>query len=166
MNKKQRVPFVEIGRRITGISTPVFGLSWNPPEDRRRIVRGLVAFLEDRRALYADFHMEYSPWVEKSVLEMRSVLTKTLKSCPEDGELTGPIRGMRSACRKFLDRMAYPGSLRMNMYPHEALMWEALGELRGMFGLHLARLCAEYGVDVEPELAAIFPDSDADTANE
>jgi hypothetical protein len=71
---------------------------------------------------------------------------------------------MRSACRKFLDRMAYPGSPRRNMYPHEALMWQALGELRGMFGLHLARLCAAYGVDVEPELATIFPD--ADTTNE
>jgi hypothetical protein len=146
-----------VAQRITGISTPVFGVSWNPPEDRREIVRRLVAFLEDRRALYADFHMEYGPWVERSVLEMRTELTNTLKSCPEDQELTGPMRAMRAACRKFLDQMGHPNSRRRMAYPHEAIMWQALGELRGAFGLHLARLCTAFGVDVEPELTSIFP---------
>ena len=59
MTKRPRVPFLEVARRITGISTPVFGVSWNPPEEKREIVRSLVAFLEDRRALYADYFMEY-----------------------------------------------------------------------------------------------------------
>ena len=64
---------------------------------------------------------------------------------------------MRAACRKFLDRMGDPDTRRLKLYPREAGMWEALGELRGVFGLHVARLCAAYGVDVEPELGAIFP---------
>ncbi len=157
MKKSRRLPFREVAERITGISTPVFGVSWNPPESSREIVRRLVASLEDRRALYADFHMEYGPWVERSVLEMRAELTNVLKSCPEDEQLTGPIRAMRAACRKFLNEMGPPSSRRRMFYPPEVMMWQALGELRGVFGLHLARLCAAFGVDVEPELASIFP---------
>jgi uncharacterized protein DUF6650 len=160
MNKSRRIPFRDVARQITGISTPVFGLSWNPPEDKRKIVRRLVAFLEDRRSLYADFHMEYGPWVERSVLEMRTEITSTLKTCPEDKTLTEPLRAMRAACRKFLDEMGTAVSRRRTLYPREAAMWQALGELRGIFGLHLARLCAAYGVDVEPDLARIFPAAD------
>ncbi len=162
MKKSRRLSFREVAQRITGFSTPVFGVSWNPPESSREIVRRVVAFLEDRRALYADFHMEYGPWVEKSVLEMRGELTNALKSCPEDEQLTGPLRAMRAACRKFLDEMGPPNSRRRVFYPREALMWQALGELRGVFGLHLARLCTAFGVDVEPELASIFPASEED----
>ncbi len=105
MKKPRRPASREVAQRITGISTPILGVSWSPPEDRRETVRRLIAFLEDRRALYVDFHMEYGPWVERSVLEMRSELTDTLKSCPGDEELTGPMRAMRAACRKFLDQM-------------------------------------------------------------
>ena len=162
MSKKRRVPFADIARRITGISTPVFGVNWNPPEDKREIVRRLVAFLEDRRALYAEYDMEYGPWVEKSILEIRGELTDILKHCPEDQELTGPIRAMRAACRKFLDEAGHPGHRPRRWHPREAGTWEALGELRGVFGLHLARLCAMYGVDAEPDLASTFPATDDD----
>ncbi|HXG20695.1 MAG TPA: DUF6650 family protein [Methylomirabilota bacterium] len=162
MKKSRKLTFREVAQRITGFSTPVFGVSWNPPESSREIVRRLVAFLEDRRALYADFHMEYSPWVERSVLEIRTELTNALKSCPEEEQLTGPLRAMRAACRKFLDEMGPPKSRRRMLYPPEAMMWQALGELRGAFGLHLARLCAAFRVDVEPELANIFPAAEED----
>ena len=164
MSKKRRIPFADIAKRITGISTPVFGVSWNPPEDKRDIVRGLVAFLEDRRALYADYHMEYGPWVQESIIEMRVELTSVLKTCSADSDLTGPIRAMRAASRKFLDEMGHPGRSRRMIYPREAAMWQALGEMRGVFGLHLARLCTAYGVDVEPELASIFPQADEEIA--
>jgi len=157
MNRSAKLPFREVALRITGISTPVFGVSWNPPESSRTIVRRLVTFLEDRRALYADLHSEYGPWVEKSVLEMRIELTNTLKSSPDDEELTGTLRAMRAACRKFLDQMGPPHSRNRMFYPPEAMMWHALGELRGVFGFHLARLCAVFGIDVETELASIFP---------
>jgi len=162
MNKAHRIPFREIAQRITGISTPIFGISWNPPEEKRDIVRRLVAFLEDRRALYADFHAEYGPWVEQSVLEMRAEITSALKTCPEGHNLTGPLRAMRAACRKFLDEMGPPDDRRKLYFPREAMMWQALGELRGVFGLHLASLCAAFGIDVEPELAGIFPPAEED----
>ncbi len=160
MKKKLRIAFSDIAKRITGISTPVFGVSWNPPENKRSIIQRLVAFLEDRRALYADYSREYGPWVEKSIIEIRAELTNILKSCPDDEQLTGPIRAMRAACRKYLDEIGPSGSHRQMLYPHEAAMWQTLGELRGIIGLHLARLCVAYGVDVESELASIFPSPD------
>lgn len=161
MSRRSRIPFSDIARRITGISVlSIFGVNWQPPEDRRDIVRRLVIFLEDRRALYADYHMEHGPWVERSVIEMRAELTKILETCPDDEGLTGPIRAMRAACRKFLDEAQHPGRSRLSASPWDAAPWLALGELRGVFGLHLARLCAAYGVDVEAELASILPSPD------
>lgn len=41
--------------------------------------------------------------------------------------------------------------------------WEfngALGELRGVIGLHLARIAAQYGLDIEDDLARILPGAD------
>lgn len=168
MSKESRIPFADIARRITGITTPVFGVNWEPPESKRDVVRRLVAFLEDRRALYAPYDMEHGPWVERSVLEMRGELTNVLKDCPEDENITGPIRAMRAACRKFLDKTGPPGrrERRQHFMRYEAGIWEALGELRAIFGLHLARLCAAYGVDAEPDLASIFPEPDEETEGE
>ena len=154
MSKRGRIPFKEIARGITGISTPIFGVSWNPPHDSREIVRQLVTFLEDRRALHADLAMEHGPWVDESIQEIRRELTNALKSCPEKEEnLTGPLRAMRAACRKYLGE-SRPHSKKNQFFDVNE---RALGELRGVFGLHLARLCAAYGIDVERELATIFP---------
>lgn len=37
-----------------------------------------------------------------------------------------------------------------------------LGELRGVFGIHVARISAAYGIDVEDDLAAMLPEDTAD----
>ena len=37
---------------------------------------------------------------------------------------------------------------------------QALGELRGVFGVHVGILAAKYGLDVESELASILPEED------
>lgn len=157
MAKKKKVAYKRAARSITGISTPFFGVSWNPPDDKRRIVRDLVTFMEDRRALFEDYSREYGPWVIDSVSQMRDELTATIRRCGEDPDIEAPVRAMRAACRKYLNEVD-PSTKRIHQpYRLEPLLWAALGELRGIFGLHLARLCVAFGVDVEPELAAIFP---------
>ena len=158
----KKVPFKKLARTITGISTPIFGVSWNPPEDKRDVVRDLVTFLEDRRALFQEYCREYGPWVIDSVLEMRKELTAALKRCADDADLAGTLRAMRAACRKFLDQMDPSGQRIHRPFGYEPAMWTALGELRALFGLHLARLSVAYGVDVEPELASIFPKPDTE----
>ena len=40
---------------------------------------------------------------------------------------------------------------------------QALGEMRGVFGIHVARLAVAYGLDVDEPLASVLPlDPDAD----
>ena len=53
MNRKShKIRFKEIIRRLTGFSTPFFGISWQPPESERKTIRKLFNFLEDRRVLF------------------------------------------------------------------------------------------------------------------
>lgn len=50
--------FQQIIARLTGFSTPVFGIQWNPPESQRTVARRVIAFLEDRRVLFVPSEME------------------------------------------------------------------------------------------------------------
>jgi hypothetical protein len=159
--------FKEVLTRLTGISCPVFGVSWNPPEAEIAVARRVVAFLEDRRVLYQPSEMEVPHHCVSSVQEIRRFLTKELGGLQGQKELTQSLRAMRAACRKFLNVVDAPSGeiIRFGAsYGHWA-SWcfnGALGELRGTFGVQLARLAAEYGLDVEDELASILPARDED----
>jgi len=60
-----------IANRLTGISTPIGGISWTPPVDERDKAKRLLTFLEDRRALYHPYNMEIGDYVVESILEIR-----------------------------------------------------------------------------------------------
>ncbi len=70
--------FEEIKNRLTGISCPVFGLSWNPPEAECLIAQRVIAFLEDRRVLYVPSEIEVPEHCVQSVLKIREFLTNEL----------------------------------------------------------------------------------------
>jgi hypothetical protein len=50
--------FSEIANRLTGISTPLGGVSWQSSDLEVSAARRVIAFLEDRRVLYAPEEME------------------------------------------------------------------------------------------------------------
>lgn len=50
--------FREIRERLTGISCPIFGVSWNPSETERTKAIKIIRFLEDRRVLYNPYEQE------------------------------------------------------------------------------------------------------------
>jgi hypothetical protein len=50
--KKVTLKGKQIAKRLTGISTPIGGISWTPPVDERDVAKKLLVFLEDRRALF------------------------------------------------------------------------------------------------------------------
>jgi len=151
------VSFKRIAKRITGISVPIFGVSWTPPETDREVVRKLVLYLEDRRALYHPYDMESPHYVIESVLEIRRHLTEVLQTLDEGSDLIAYLRAMRAACRKFLDFFDNKKLGRRFNYPDTLT---ALGELRGVFGIHIAELCVKYGLDIEGELEIILPVED------
>jgi len=92
-----------MANRITGISCPIFGISWNPSKMHVDIADKVVTFLEDRRVLYNPYELEMPKHCKESVIKIREFLTEQLYDIDRDSELGQILRGMRSACRKFLD---------------------------------------------------------------
>jgi hypothetical protein len=66
--------FSEIANRLTGISIPLGGVSWQPNDLAVSAARRLIAFLEDRRVLYAPEELEMPQHCVHSVLEIRHFL--------------------------------------------------------------------------------------------
>lgn len=155
--------FREIIARVSGLSSPIFGVSWNPPETEVAVARRIVSYLEDRRVLYNPSEMEVPEHCVESVLDIRRFLTAELAPLAQDSELEASLRAMRAACRKFLDTAGIDGRsdiVRFGAHRGHWASWEfngALGELRGVFGVHVARIAAQHGLDVEDALAAILP---------
>ena len=156
-----KISFRELSKRITGISTPVLGISWNPPNDQREVAKKLIIFLEDRRALYSPNELEVPEYAIRSILEIRERLTKDLEQLERSSPIAESISAMRSACRKFLDRIQNISVDDRIKLRHGGLgatiFLTAIGELRGVFGIHLAQLCAKYEIDIEADLASILP---------
>src|SRR5437868_4133219 len=100
---KPRLLFQEIASKITGFSTPVFGIQWTPPSKERDIAKSVVSFLEDRRVLYNPTELELPHHCISSVIEIRRFLTEKMDDLGQNCELAKNLKTMRAACRKFLD---------------------------------------------------------------
>jgi hypothetical protein len=147
--------FTQIAKSLTGFSTPIFGISWNPPQTDRDIVRKIITFLEDRRALYNPYDIEMPEYVARSIIEIRKELTDFLKSIGDNPEISPHLRAMRASCRKYLNGVG--GQSRQRYHFRDFDIFATLGELRAFIGIHIAQLAVKYGIDVEDELASIFP---------
>ena len=154
-----KVSFKKIAKSITGVSTPVFGVSWNPPESDRDFARNLIIYLEDRRALFYPYHMETPFHVNESILEIRKYLTEIIQNLDENSELIPNLKAMRAACRKYLDVSPMTNKRYRSFGPENAT---ALGDLRGVFGINLAEVSVKYGIDIDKELEEILPIEDID----
>lgn len=159
--------FSEIANRLTGISTPLGGLSWEASELEISAARRVIAFLEDRRVLYSPNELEVPSHCVHSVLDIRRFLSAELGKLDGDSEFAGSLRAMRAACRRFLERVGVDGreiALYANQRGHWAswTFYSALGEMRGTFGVHLAQIAAHSKLDIEDGLASILPEVDQD----
>ncbi len=155
MVKKQvKLKGKAIASRLTGISTPIGGISWKPPTDEKDKAKRLLVFLEDRRALYHPYDMEVGDYVVESILEIRERLTEDLEEVSKSSILGEGLTAMRSACRRFLDNIQKPRGRRHWLGPD---FINGLGELRALFGIHVARLACAYDLTAEKELASILP---------
>lgn len=145
-------------RRITGFSTPIGGLEWQPPRDEVDILRELLVALEDRRALYTDYTEENQSAVYKSVEKIREALTQAKSQLPEESRAMGHLTAMRAACRKYCDtvqKLSRGGGGPYHVsYPD---FYEALGAFRAIMGLQIFALVQMFGIQVESSLTAIFP---------
>jgi hypothetical protein len=158
--------FKEISNRITGISIPIFGISWNPPKLEKKIAQDVITFLEDRRVLYNPFQLESPEHCKQSVIQIREFLTQQLYDVEKDSEISKTLRAMRSACRKFLDMVTEndfyfkesEGRIRNDIgFGGQILFFSGIGELRGTFGFLIAKLLIMHGLDCESDLIKILP---------
>jgi hypothetical protein len=157
--------FKEIASRLTGFSVPVFGISWNPPELEVAVAKRVLAFLEDRRVLFNPYHLEVAEQCVRSVVEIRHFLTLEIGRLGGDSKLGEHLRGIRAACRKFLDDLpSGPGRILRPHWPgpFESGVFTQLGELRASIGLHIAAIALMHGLDVEGQLASTLPEPDKD----
>ena len=155
----------EIVGRLTGLNLGPFGASWTPPEPDVARAKRVVAQLEDRRVLYNPTELEVPAHCVASIVDIRRLLTTELETVPDSSPLRQSLRAMRAACRKFLDHIQARGEdvVAYGWQPGHWASWEfnsALGELRGVFGVHLAQIAACYQIDIEPDLASILPSAD------
>ena len=163
--RKGRLNITDLARRITGISTPIVGVSWNPPAADRDAVRTFLTFLEDRRVLFNPFHLEVEHQVQQSILLIREHCTEAIGVLPEGSHAIAPLRGIRAACRRFLDEPLTNSRhfhLRGFYEPEGPEFFTALGEFRATVGAHVASLALLYKIELEPELASIVPAEDLD----
>ncbi len=159
--------FTELLSRLTGFSTPIFGVSWNPPQADIAVAKRVITVLEDRRVLYDPTDVEVAEHCISSVLQIRQFLTQVLVDKNESDGLADHLRAMRFACRKFLDMVGVPADQREFLFSHHQGFrnglhdWrlnQALGELRATFGVHIVHIAVKYGLDVEDQLAVILPE--------
>jgi hypothetical protein len=165
------VKFSEIAARLNGISTPIFGLSWEASRSDVAASREVITFLEDKRALYNPYEVEVPEHVVESVIDIRRQMTQSLGTGGLADQLTSSLRAIRAACRKFMDQVGARdegGSLYIPptafgvAHMHDIEFNQSLGELRGVVGTEVAKIAAAHGLDVEDGLASIFPAADTE----
>src|SRR4051812_10791645 len=149
--------YKEILRHLTGFSVPIFGISWNPPEPEVAVARRIIAFLENRRVLFNPYHLEVADQCARSVCDVRERLSTEIGQLSDKSELAQHLRGIRAACRKFLDDIGYDAQQGNKPYPVNHTFFAKLGEFRSTIGIHIAAIPVMHGLDVEGSLAGVLP---------
>lgn len=157
MGKSEKIKLKgrELANRLTGISPPIGGISWKPPVVERDKARRLLVYLAGERALHYPYDKEIGTFVVESILDTRERLACDIKDLSMDSILRQILRGMQAACRKFLDENQSPSA--GYGWPYEAQLYCTLGELRALFGIHIARIACAYDLEVDACLGDILP---------
>jgi len=163
-SKKIKLKGRELATRLTGILTPTGGISWKPPVNEREKARRILVYLAGQRALHYPYDKEIGTFVVQSVLDTRERITRDLEALSLDSLLRENLRAMQAVCRKFLDENQSPSA--GYGWPYEAQLLSTLGELRALFGIHIARIACAYNLEVDACLGDILPPEPEQEPNE
>lgn len=146
--------------RITSASAPFGGVQWERKDDDREISRRVLNLLGDRRMLWKDFSLEIEEECVGSADYIRKELGKHLDN-PEIGpEMIRRVQLLQRLFRDFMDEVGPScGDWDRHYRPMGTdPLSMALGRLRGLVGIQIGELAAEYDLDVSEDLASIVPD--------
>lgn len=147
--------------RLTGVSLPWFGAQWERVPGDREVAEQTITFLENRRVLFGERHVEDHYYCLSSVNDIRHFLTAQINAARSE-DLRASLRAMRAACRKFVDA-AGPNARNFEPgWPSSNAFGLALGDLRTLMGVQIARIATQYDLDIEDDLATILPPHDED----
>jgi len=154
-NKKIKLKGRELATRLTGILTPTGEISWKPPADERNKARRLLVYLAGQRALHYPYDREIGTFIVQSILDTQERITRDIEALSIDSLLRKILRAMQAACSKFLDENQSPSAGYGR--PYDAQLYCTLGELRALFGIHIARIACAYDLEVDACLGDILP---------
>ena len=157
MSKSEKIKLKgrELATRLTGILTPMGGISWKPPVDERDKARRLLVYLAGQRALHYPYDREIGTFIVQSILDTSERLTRDIEALSMDSLLKKILRAMQAACQKFLDENQSPSA--GYGWPYEAQLYCTLGELRALLGIHIARIAFTYDLEVDACFGDILP---------
>ena len=146
--------------RLTGGSTPLGGVQWERKDDDREIARRVLNHLADRRMLWKDFSAEIEEHCVASANRVREQIGTHLDNPEISDGLTQQLRLLQRLFRDFVDQVGPTGD---DWHRHWSPVGTdplsmALGRLRGLVGVQIGQLAAQYDLDVSEELATIVPD--------
>lgn len=136
------------------------GGAWERKDDDGELARRVLNLLADRRMLWKDFSLEIEEQCVTSADHVRKQLGGLLDN-PEIGAELG--RRVQLLQRLFRDFMGEVGPAGGNLDPNWRPMGTdplsmALGRLRGLVGVQVGELAAQFDLDVSEDLSAIVPD--------
>ena len=158
----------EVASRITGFSTPFFGIEWQPPVSERDIAAKALTYIVSRNVLDVSFEKEESP--ERTYYDaekIREELTKIMQEISWDTTVFRQLDAIREACSIFRRRLREGKLERYGYYspiPNEvgkAQFLQALGGFRAACGIQIMVLCVTYKIDVPAKLAGCLPPPDS-----
>ncbi len=153
--KKTRLKGQQLVPHLIGIRTPVGGIDWRPSSKERKRAKQILTYLAEQRALWDPYDVAISAFVAQSIVDLRGQLRSDLEDLPTNSVLQEGLQVMHAACRRFLEENQSPRS----GYgpPYEAQLHSTLGELRALFGIHIARIACAYELEVDTHLEGILP---------
>ena len=153
----KKVSWKDIMNRITGISFPVFGISWNPPPDERKIAEEVLTYIENKGIFYSGFQWEHPRDCYQSAETARNDLTNLMQKLLRNMEVFKCCEIIRDSLRQF-QRSLRELSLdkkesKTDMNNKEVADFDkSLVKLRISSGEQIAHLAVSYGLDVHAEL--------------
>lgn len=150
--------FSEVVSRLTGVSCPVFGVSWKAPEPDRVAARRVLSAIEGRPQLY-DRRFNASPaQCVRSVAAFCDDVSRELAALPDGSHLIPVLRGLRSACNCFASAVGPVDGVvvtygAMSGHYAKAAFGQAMQALTAEIRAETTNLVAAYGLDVDDRLA-------------
>lgn len=146
--------------RLTGASVSSVGAQWERKDDDHEIARRVLNLLSDRRMLWKDFSLEIEEQCVTSANRVREQLGLHLDNPEISADLARRLQLLQRLFRDFIDEVGPAGDQwdrHRSMIGTDPLSM-ALGRLRGLVGVQIGDLAADYNLNVSEELATIVPD--------